>query len=569
MSGYLGILLAILCPWYGCSLASHKPGRLVPPERVFASIVDEDLALFLSTWSFGDGTRGSGRLTPSHRYTDDGTYKAILTVTDGAGNVASASTVVTVNAVALTAAITGLPSSGHSPEGTTLSLGSTVIDPSTVDTAAGLTYAWSVTKSGNAFASGNSSTFSFTPDTAATDVATLTATDKDTGTATTTNTGGVSSGGKKGATYYVATTGSDTNPGTLASPFRTLNHAVTVLHPGDTLDIRGGTYGEGLIDVLPGGTSWANPVTIMAHQGETVTLQPPSGNNVLHFAKPTEQYIVINGLILDGALIKHNGVKITYQTGSGPANHIRIQSTEIENAPQQGILVTGGSGHESDFNEFLKLKIHNNGTSYLHHGIYLESNSNLVDGCDIYSNAGEGVQIYMSGGVNGQDAGNNIVRNSMFHNNSTATAWDAGVGVYTGDNNLVYNNLFWGNPTGIAVDYGASNSKLYNNTVYGSTGDGGITVAMNANANNTYIQNNIIYQNSQGIVDHGTSTVANHNTANTTDPLFVNAAAHDFHLQAGSPAVDAGVTLAAVTTDFSGAARPKGKGYDIGAYECY
>jgi hypothetical protein len=53
-----------------------------------------------------------------------------------------------------------------------------------VDTTAGFTYAWSVTKDGNAFASGTGATISFTPDDQGTYVATATATDKDTGTST-------------------------------------------------------------------------------------------------------------------------------------------------------------------------------------------------------------------------------------------------------------------------------------------------------------------------------------------------------------------------------------------------
>ena len=35
----------------------------------------------------------------------------------------------------------------------------------------------------------------------------------------------------------------------------------------------------------------------------------------------------------------------------------------------------------------------------------------------------------------------------------------------------------------------------------------------------------------------------------------------------GSPAINAGVTLSTVTTDFDGVSRPQGGVYDIGAYE--
>jgi hypothetical protein len=49
------------------------------------------------------------------------------------------------------------------------------------------------------------------------------------------------------------------------------------------------------------------------------------------------------------------------------------------------------------------------------------------------------------------------------------------------------------------------------------------------------------------------------------DPMFVNAAAGDFHIQAGSPAIDQVNTGPA--DDFEGDTRPQGARYDIGADE--
>lgn len=44
-----------------------------------------------------------------------------------------------------------------------------------------------------------------------------------------------------GATYFVATDGSDENPGSMAEPFRTIERGVSVLQGGDTLYIRQGS----------------------------------------------------------------------------------------------------------------------------------------------------------------------------------------------------------------------------------------------------------------------------------------------------------------------------------------
>jgi hypothetical protein len=51
------------------------------------------------------------------------------------------------------------------------------------------------------------------------------------------------------------------------------------------------------------------------------------------------------------------------------------------------------------------------------------------------------------------------------------------------------------------------------------------------------------------------------------DPKFANASSYDFHLQSGSPAIDSGITLAAVTTDIDGTTRPQGTALDLGARE--
>jgi hypothetical protein len=71
-------------------------------------------------------------------------------------------------------------------------------------------------------------------------------------------------------TFYVATGGSDLYPGTLAQPWRTIQHAADVVQPGDTIYVRAGTYAEEVTIAVSGASS--NPIMFAAYPGETVTI---------------------------------------------------------------------------------------------------------------------------------------------------------------------------------------------------------------------------------------------------------------------------------------------------------
>jgi hypothetical protein len=81
------------------------------------------------------------------------------------------------------------------------------------------------------------------------------------------------------------------------------------------------------------------------------------------------------------------------------------------------------------------------------------------------------------------------------------------------------------------------------------------------------VRNNIVIgSHNPQIYGESKSTVIDHNLTSGA-PLFRDAAALDFHLQAASPAIGAGVNIPEVRYDHDGIARPQGKACDLGAYE--
>jgi hypothetical protein len=62
--------------------------------------------------------------------------------------------------------------------------------------------------------------------------------------------------------------------------------------------------------------------------------------------------------------------------------------------------------------------------------------------------------------------------------------------------------------------------------------------------------------------------VASGGSSSTNNPLFISAAAGNYHLTSSSPAIDAATDLG-ITEDYDGETRPNGSGFDIGFDESY
>lgn len=186
---------------------------------------------------------------------------------------------------------------------------------------------------------------------------------------------------------------------------------------------------------------------------------------------------------------------------------------------------------------------------------------------------------------------NVLIANCVFYNNNVAD--QELVAFYNDDDEWL---AFVENPfvRPDATDLQNVNARLINNIFIDNVvGDGDYVVSGRENAANpaysaiwTQVSNNIFINNNQqtagaaspGFHDESGSvitpnidiTLDGRLTGNgnfDADPLFVNAATGDFHLQAASQAIDAGMNLFDVRNDRDGAPRPYGALHDIGAYE--
>lgn len=274
-------------------------------------------------------------------------------------------------------------------------------------------------------------------------------------------------------TYYVSTTGSDSNDGrSVSNPFRTLQRAANVVQPGDVVWVRGGTYSPDL-ELKRSGES-GRPIVFESYPGECA--------------------------VLDGA-----GMSRPSQVRLTGVRYNTLRNFIIRNSPGQGIYLNG-----SHDNWITNIETYNNALSGIqnvngdrnrfsyfisHHnydapdggnnadGIGMSSGSdNVIDHCVVYNNSDDGIDTWKSYGTlverciafsngydegdgNGvkagghQEAGTTVRYSIAFDNRLEGFDYSSGSKI-TFEHNTAYNNRYYG--------FIAANSVVRNNIAYGN-----------------------------------------------------------------------------------------------------
>lgn len=253
-------------------------------------------------------------------------------------------------------------------------------------------------------------------------------------------------------TYYLSTSGGDANPGSLAWPFRTFAKALSVLQPGDILEVQGGTYRERLTSPRTRPGTAAKPVIVRAAPGERPVIE---GLLWLKYAS----YWTFDGInVTWSARNKRNEHMVKFREMTG----WRFTNAEVWGARSYAaILVSGVSSNWRIDHCYVHDTYKSNGTNQ-DHLIYVNT-------------------IALGGVIE-----RNVLANSP-NGRAVKVGPPSGSTTPIGGVTIRYNTMFLNaGPSNVQLSYGASRNVIYRNlmkrvragqtniTAYNLNGDGNL-----------------------------------------------------------------------------------------------
>src|SRR5215510_64822 len=440
-----------------------------------------------------------------------------------------------------------------------------------------------------------------------------------------------------GRLLFVSTTGSDSNSGSFASPFRTIPHCKSAMKAGDVCYIENGVTAttvdnfDATLELESGGTA-GNPIAFVAYPGATATLGASGityGLRVPNISV-SANYVTVAGLFFSPSEQGMNPTNSTNWRVVG--NNFQCPTANGQN----GCFTT----HEINTIKFLGNEATNIGVvaaGKQQHAVYFSTDTNHVEAAwnHIHDNRSCRAMQFHSSPLNGGGAtdptGHNqfdlSVHDNQIHDDpcdgiNFATV-DPSQGKVEAYNNVIYHVGIGPSPQdGDSGDYsciymayitntgpvGGGTVEIYNNTLYDcgshatNFGDNGSLMIEGGEPTLTVkVRNNIMFQTGSEPFGNGGGGIASFVSGSNnvcfsatslvpptfllgnliSDPIFLDLGLRNFHLQSGSPAKNAGVTISSANTfnnltpwngnplDNDGVARPQTPGYDIGSYQFF
>jgi len=152
--------------------------------------------------------------------------------------------------------------------------------------------------------------------------------------------------GQPNSTFYVSTTGDDSNSGTQTAPWRTVQHAADTVRAGSTVNVRGGVYGE-LVTVKASGNASEGYITFRSYPGETAVLDAghfaPSGRQAV-LTIHNQSYVRIAGFEIRNFRTAEHQLTPLGISVMGAGSHIELLKNNVHHI-EQTFEGRDGPGH--------------------------------------------------------------------------------------------------------------------------------------------------------------------------------------------------------------------------------
>ncbi|HEV3278351.1 MAG TPA: choice-of-anchor Q domain-containing protein [Terriglobia bacterium] len=326
-----------------------------------------------------------------------------------------------------------------------------------------------------------------------------------------------------GASFYVAKSGSDNNPGTMKLPWLTIQHAANSVSAGATVYVLGGVYNEAVN--FPASGTVSAPITFLNYAGQNAVIDgtgvtcctsnpPSSGNGTEGLVTIVNQsYITVQGFEIrnfttnnpayvptgvwitgsgTGVQIQNNLVHNITTTSEKNGNAFGISAYATSKTPITGLVINGNEVYDLRTGNSESVNVDGNVTHFAITNNLVHDNDNI--GIDAIGYEGVGPVGYDEA-MYGEISGNTVYNISGITNPGEGYEYDAdglycdGCAYVTFERNLI-----------LQVDYGIETTSenqvcLANGTEWSGPGNTGTAGKGKSPCYGRYVtvRNNIFY----------------------------------------------------------------------------